>query len=65
MDKQKQQLQLAVIQLDKLLVLFNKYVIGTNFSVYAISSSDFWNYLQIKQLLRHMEDYSKWQPQRT
>jgi len=40
MDKQKQQQQLAVKQLDKLLVLFNKYVIGINFSVYAISSSD-------------------------
>ena len=32
--------QLAVKQL-------TKNVIGINFSVYAISSSDFWNYLQI------------------
>jgi len=28
-------------QLTKLLALFNKNVIGINFSVYAISSSDF------------------------
>jgi len=27
--------------------LFNKNVIGINFLVCAISSSDFWNYLQI------------------
>ena len=32
--------KLAVKQLTKLLVLFNKNVIGINFSVYAISSSD-------------------------
>jgi len=32
---------LSVNQLAKLLVLFNKNVIGINFSVYAISSSDF------------------------
>jgi len=39
--------QLAVKQLAKLLVLFNKNVIGINFSINAISSSDFWNHLQI------------------
>ena len=39
--------QPAVKQLTKLLALFNKNVIGINFSVYAISSSDFYNYLQI------------------
>jgi len=33
--------QLAVKQLAKLLVLFNKNVIGINFSINAISSSDF------------------------
>jgi len=43
----KKQQQLAVKQLAKLLVLFNKNIIGINFSVYAISSSDFYNYLQI------------------
>ena len=48
--------KLAVKQLDKLLVLLNKNVIGNNFSVYAISISDFWNYLQIKQLFRYMEE---------
>jgi len=36
----KKQQQLAVKQLAKLLDLFNKTVIGINFSVYAISSSD-------------------------
>jgi len=40
MDKQTKK-QLAVKQLAKLLVLFNKNVIGINFSVDAISSSDF------------------------
>jgi len=40
-QREKQKTKLAVKQLAKLLVLFNKRVIGINFSVYAISSSDF------------------------
>jgi len=43
--EQTNKTKLAVKQLAKRLVLFNKN--GQLVSVYAISSSDFWNYLQI------------------